>query len=81
MAKGNFPTTPLLLWRVLAIGLISVLELAAAAQNTELQQRVGELKQAAAENKQALAHYSWQQQQTIAIKPDVKEAELFQVST
>jgi len=29
---------------------------------------VGKLKLAAAENKQALAHYSWQQQQTIAIK-------------
>jgi len=42
---------------------------------------VGKLKLAAAENKQALAHYSWQQQQTIAIKRDVKDTELFQVST
>jgi len=67
------------LLRGLTIGLIAVLELAAAAQNPELQQRVGELKQAAAENKQALAHYSWQQQQTTAIKGEVKDTKLFQV--
>jgi len=79
MAKRNIPTTPLLWLRVLAIGLVSVLGLAAAAQNSELQQRVGELKQAAAENKQALAHYSWQQQQTTAIKGEVKDTKLFQV--
>ena len=79
MTKGNVSTSALLLLRGVTIGLIAVLELAAAAQNPELQQRVGELKQAAAENKQALAHYSWQQQQTTAIKGEVKDTKLFQV--
>jgi hypothetical protein len=49
------------------------------AQNPELQQRLAEVKQAAAENKQALAHYSWQQQETIAIKGNVKDTKMFQV--
>lgn len=50
-----------------------------AAQNPELQQRVAEFKAATAENKQALARYSWQQQQTTAIKGNVKDTKLFQV--
>jgi hypothetical protein len=49
------------------------------AQNPELQQRLAEVKQAAAANKQALAHYSWQQQETIAIKGNVKDTKMFQV--
>jgi hypothetical protein len=79
MTKKNIPAIPLLLLRVLAIALASGLGLSAAAQNPELQQRVGEIKLAAVENKQALAHYSWQQQQTTAIKGDVKDTKLFQV--
>ena len=59
--------------------LSAVLVARGAAQNPELQKRVAEVKQAAAENKQALAHYSWQQQETIAIKGDVKDTKLFQV--
>lgn len=51
----------------------------ALAQNPELQQRLAEVKQSAAANKQALAHYSWQQQESIAIKGDVKDTKLFQV--
>jgi hypothetical protein len=50
-----------------------------AGPTTELQQRLAEVKQAAAENKQALAHYSWQQQETIAIKGNVKDTKIFQV--
>jgi hypothetical protein len=49
-----------------------------AAAN-DLQQRLGEVKQAAAENKQALAHYSWQQQETVAVKGNVKDTKMFQV--
>jgi len=75
--KKESPSAPLLSLRVLTIAFVSVLVLAAAAQNPELQQRVGEIKLAAAENKQALAHYSWQQQQTTAIKGDVKDTRLF----
>jgi preprotein translocase subunit YajC len=60
----------------------------AAAQNpsqnpagpiSELQQKLAEVKQAAAENKRALAHYSWQQQETIAVKGNVKDTKMFQV--
>jgi hypothetical protein len=55
----------------------------AIAQNpgptTELQQRLADVKQAAAQNKQALAHYSWQQQETTAIKGNVKDTKVYQV--
>lgn len=50
-----------------------------AGPTSELQQRLAEVKQAAAANKQALAHYSWQQQETIAIKGNVKDTKMFQV--
>jgi hypothetical protein len=50
------------------------------AQNPELQQRLGEVKQASAANKQALSHYTWQEQQTISIKGEVKKQQIFQVS-
>jgi hypothetical protein len=49
------------------------------AQNPELQQRLGEIKQASAANKAALAHYTWQEQQTISIKGEVKKQQIFQV--
>jgi hypothetical protein len=63
-----------------AIPVLSLLVVAgAAAQNQELEQRLAEVKQSAARNKQALAHYSWQEQQTIAIKGNVKDTKLFQV--
>lgn len=64
---------PLLFLAVAVIALVS-----ATAQNPELQQKVAEVKQAAAENKEALSHYSWQQQQTTAIKGNVKDTKLFQ---
>jgi hypothetical protein len=54
--------------------------LALDAQNPELQQRVAELKQASAANKAALAHYTWQEQQTTSIKGDVKKQQIYQVS-
>jgi hypothetical protein len=50
------------------------------AQNPEVQQRLGELKEASAANKAALAHYTWQEQQTTSIKGDVKKQQVFQVS-
>jgi len=61
------------------LALLAALAPYALSQNPELQQKVAEVKQAATENKQALAHYAWQQQQTIAIKGDVKDTKLFQV--
>ncbi|MGB0125877.1 MAG: hypothetical protein WA400_16180 [Silvibacterium sp.] len=54
--------------------------LPATAQNPELQQRIAEIKQASAANKQALSHYTWQESQTTSIKGDVKKQQLFQVS-
>lgn len=51
----------------------------ALSQNPQLQERVTEIKQAVALNKQALAQYTWQEQQTISIKGDVKQQKLFLV--
>ncbi len=51
----------------------------AYAQNPEMQQRVADIKQAAAKNKQALAHYTWVEQITISLKGEQKKQEHFQV--
>jgi hypothetical protein len=51
----------------------------ANAQNQELQERVAELKQAAAKNKQELALYTWVEQVTISLKGEQKKQEHFQV--
>ena len=50
-----------------------------AAQNQEMQERVAELKQAAAQNKQALAQYTWVEQVSISLKGEQKKQEHFQV--
>ncbi len=52
----------------------------AFAQGPALQQRLAEVKAASAANKQALARYSWQEQQTISIKGSVKKQQVFEVS-
>lgn len=49
------------------------------AQNPELQQKVADVKQAAAANKQALAQYTWAEQVTISLKGEQKKQEHFQV--
>jgi hypothetical protein len=49
------------------------------AQNAELQQRLADVKAAAAQNKQSLATYTWQEQDTISIKGEVKKQESYQV--
>jgi 23S rRNA pseudoU1915 N3-methylase RlmH len=53
--------------------------LVVSAQNPELQQKVAEVKEAMAANKQALAQYTWQEQVTVSLKGDVKKQEHFQV--
>ncbi len=66
----------------LAAVIVMVFPLAAQlawAQNPELQQKLSEIKQSAAANKQALAHYTWQEQETIAIKGEVKDTKVSQV--
>jgi len=50
-----------------------------AAQSPETQQRIVEVKEAAARNKQALAQYTWVEQDTIILKGDEKKQEHFQV--
>jgi hypothetical protein len=49
------------------------------AQNPELQERVAEVKEAAARNKQALAQYTWVEQVNISLKGELKKQEHFQV--
>jgi len=51
----------------------------AAAQNPELQQKVAEIKEASARNKQEMAQYTWQEQVTISLKGEQKKQEHFQV--
>ncbi len=50
-----------------------------AAQNPAVQEKVAELKQAMAQNKQMLAQYTWQEQVTISLKGEQKKQEHFQV--
>jgi hypothetical protein len=52
----------------------------AYAQNSPIGQKVAAIKQAAAINKQALARYTWQEQQAISLKGDVKKTVSYQVS-
>jgi hypothetical protein len=52
---------------------------AANAQNPELQQRVAEIKAAAAQNRQALMSYNWKEQVTISLKGEVKNVQHYQV--
>ena len=49
------------------------------AQNPQLQEKLAQIKQSSAANKQALAHYTWLEQQTISLKGSVKKTQQFQV--
>jgi hypothetical protein len=51
----------------------------ATAQNPQLQEHMAQIKQAMSLNKQVLAQYTWQEQQTVSIKGEVKKQELYQV--
>lgn len=71
-----------LLASIFAIGLASAQSTpapSAAAPNPEMQKRVADLKAAMAKNKQALAQYTWVEQDTISLKGEVKKQEQFQV--
>jgi len=50
-----------------------------AAQNPEMQQKIAEVKEAAARNKQAMAQCTWQEQVSIVLKGEQKKQEHFQV--
>jgi hypothetical protein len=49
------------------------------AQSPEMQQRLTDIKQSSAANKQALSRYTWTEQQTISLKGEVKKTQQFQV--
>lgn len=51
----------------------------AAAQSPELQQKLAEVKQASAMNKQMLSQYTWLETVTISLKGEQKKQEHFQV--
>jgi 23S rRNA pseudoU1915 N3-methylase RlmH len=63
---------------VIVVG-TSLSGLRAPAQNPEVQKGLAEIKQASAQNKQELATYTWQEQDTISLKGEVKKQESFQV--
>lgn len=50
-----------------------------AAQNPQLQEKVAQIKQGMAANKKLLAQYTWQEQQTVSLKGEVKKQQSFQV--
>jgi hypothetical protein len=62
-----------------ALGLTALAAFSSPAQNPQLQERVAEIRQASAQNKQLLAQYTWHEQQTISIKGDVKKQTVYQV--
>ncbi len=49
------------------------------AQNPQMQQRVAEVKESMAVNKQLLAQYTWMEQDIISIKGEEKKEELYNV--
>lgn len=51
----------------------------AFGQDAQVQERLADLKAASAKNNQVLAQYSWQEQDTISIKGDVKKQMLYRV--
>jgi len=51
----------------------------ARAQNQEMQERIAEVKQAAAMNKQMLAQYTWTEQDIISLKGEEKKEEIYNV--
>jgi hypothetical protein len=69
---------------LLAIPVLSVVAIFTqpiAAQNPELQQKIADLKTAAAANKQALAQYTYVQTTTVSLKGEVKKVTHDQVVT
>jgi hypothetical protein len=49
------------------------------AQNATLQQKVAAIEAAVYKNKQMLGEYTWQQQETISVRGDVKQIDQYQV--
>jgi hypothetical protein len=77
LSKSLVTGLAMLAGAILALSPLTALR--AVAQNPDLQQKLAAVKESAARNKQALAQYTWQEQQTTAVKGDVKSQKLFQV--
>jgi len=65
--------------RIVVLAGLSLIATRVTAQNPEVQQRLAEVKEASAKNKQELATYTWQEQDTISLKGEVKKQESYQV--
>jgi hypothetical protein len=71
----RFAKTTLPLLAFAALGFTGLLR----AQNQELQERVAEVKQASAQNKEQLAQYTWTEQVNISLKGELKKTQHYQV--
>src|SRR5258708_20663343 len=69
----------LTLWTAITICAMLSTITQALAQSPELQEKLAQIKQSSAANKQALARYTWLEQQTISLKGEVKKTQQFQV--
>jgi MOSC domain-containing protein YiiM len=68
--------------RMLGMGVLAasaLVVLGLKAQNPEMQQRIAEVKESMAVNKQLLAQYTWMEQDIISIKGEEKKEELYNV--
>ncbi|HET7872962.1 MAG TPA: hypothetical protein VFL42_10665 [Terriglobales bacterium] len=64
---------------ILVAAAFAIPQLAAQGGDPQMQQKIADLKVAAAQNKQAMTQYTWVQQETVALKGEVKKQEVFQV--
>src|SRR5271166_96102 len=64
---------------ILVLALCAFVSPGLNAQAPEMQQRLAELKQSIAFNKQVLANYTWLEQQIISLKGEQKKEELYNV--
>ncbi len=64
---------------VAAASLVALTGTTIVAQNPKMEEKVMAIKQAQAANKQKLAHYTWQETETISIKGEVKDTKAYQV--
>src|ERR1700741_2472257 len=63
----------------IALSFLLLSVLPSPAQSDEMQQRIAELKDSMARNKQALARYTWKEQITISVKGEEKKVQHFLV--
>jgi hypothetical protein len=77
-SQRNFAVT-LALFGVAILAATSFKATLAMAQDPQLQEKLAAVKESAAKNKQALAQYTWTEQQTTSIKGEVKKQQTFQV--